>query len=171
MSKITFSFTVPHRTSTAKSKRNNANHSAKIIDGVICIDENANYSVKSLCSNGELKTYNISKSSYSCKNKEVIYRFNEGERGIMQLWRPSIHLSESVYNFKPFAPGVIVEGYLIKDSNLEDVIEIIKIHNIIDDDKNLYNKYYNTCKAVKSFYNDNWKTIHNSYEMKYGNAK
>ena len=48
MSKITFSFTVPHRTSTAKSKRNNANHSAKIIDGVICIDENANYSVKSL---------------------------------------------------------------------------------------------------------------------------
>lgn len=171
MSKITFSFTVPHKTNTVKSKRNNINNSAKLIDGVIYIDENANYYVKSLCDNRELKTYNISKSSYSCKNKEVIYRFNEEKRGIIQLLRSSIYLSECIYKFKPFAPGIIVEGYLVKNSNLEDEIEIIKTHNVLNNNEKLYIKYYDICKEIKSFYNDNWKTIHNSYEMKYGNAK
>lgn len=156
MSKLVFTFSVP---TPAKRSRNTHPEKAKLITGVITIDENANYHILSKDENGNHILYNISPKSYSCKDRDIIYKFNEHKKGIMQLFRNSCYLPKCSWQWKPFAPGVIIKGYLKKTKNFEECVEILKID---------YIESNNDADDAKKFYYANWKKIHKNYELKYG---
>jgi len=133
----------------------------KNIKGVVWIDLEANYFVRVKDIHGKSKDYPITKSSYSCKDKESVFKFNENNSKILLWFRHEFEKINLNYKWKPFAPGVIVDGYIVK-YNDKEYIEILNtdITTLTSDGS-----------EAKAFYLENHKIIKENFEIKYGNGE
>lgn len=115
---IEFNFNIkPINRKVFKSGKRYVYNKSKKIEGVIFIDENANYYVRT---NDKIK-YDIAKSSYNCKNKKVIYsKYLDKNKNRISLIRSEDYMpSRSNYTYLPFAVGCKVKCKLTFDNKAE----------------------------------------------------
>lgn len=97
-----------------KSKRKTAksNSGTEIIEsnviGCVWVDCNGSYTVKVNDTH-----YKISKDSYNCKGKQVIYRHGEGDRARFAFVRAIDNMWSSHNIWLPFTVGSIVKGNIV----------------------------------------------------------
>lgn len=161
----------------------------KKVIGIVRIDLDAHYFVRVYKNLNEFHDYEISSNSFTCKNKEVVYRFEQHSSNIIQWVRSHQPLHILDYHWKPFKPGSVVKGYV----NHLGVFEIVDTRHTEFDD--FYTKELNKSRKehsednendiitdryilydddivnARKFYKDNATKIKKSYQMRYGTTE
>lgn len=173
MSNIGFSFSLSPMSSRRLRKSKTSKPSTPLFIGVVFIDENANYFVRVNTTYKDYKDYKLNLKDLSCKNREIVWKFDNKGNGFVIWIRDLNNLCELTYHWKPFKPGTVVKGHI----NELDEFEIFKIkYDFIEEfDKENIEKTSvlsaSTIDAAKQFYKDNIKIIKENYKKLYGTAK
>lgn len=186
----TFNFKLTAVVSKRKPKNSNSVPSgSKRLMGVVRIDLDAHYFVRVYKSLNEFHDYEISSNSFTCKNKEVVYRFEEKTSKIIQWIRSYQPFHVLDYIWKPFKPGSVVRGYVnhlgvfeivdtrhigFDDFYNKELVKSQKEHSENNKDDIITDRYIlcdNDIIDAQKFYKDNAITIKKSYQMRYGTTE
>lgn len=170
---LNFKFTAVAKKRKATSGLSSPSNVQKLV-GVVRIDENAHYCVRVYKNLNEHIDYEISQKSFTCKGKEIVWKFEKGSKRIVQIIRTPNNLCELSYHYKPFKPGSIVKGYInslgsfeilkVKYANLEEYTR----DDIIEKTSMLC---YNDVIAAQKFYEEHLEEIQENYKLRYGTTE
>lgn len=137
---ITFNFKPKTKINTAKPRaKKESTIITKNVIGVIHIRVDGSYYMKY-----EELSYNLTKESFDCKNREVLYYKNILEGNRLRIIKLQKYDKTSLNAYLPFAPGVIVKGNLVKvNQDIEfDLKETINFdENFKDESKKAFIYY------------------------------
>ena len=154
---LTFSFiSSSHKERT--NKNNTAHAVVRKLNGVVFIDLSAKYTVK-VTKGTQIVEYNIASQCFTCKGKNKVWAFQKDNKKLLIWFRGEYNLHQLNYRYKPFAPGSVVHGHLVKGLNKEDLFYIDEVC----DSNNMSLSW-----EARRFYYDNWEEIHKMYEKRYG---
>lgn len=168
-----FKFTTVIKKRKTTSDSSTLSHVEKLV-GIVRIDENAHYYVRVYKNLNEHIDYEISQKSFTCKGKEVVWKFEKDNKRILQIIRTPSNLCELSYHYKPFKPGSVVKGYInslgsfeilkVKYANLEDYSK----DDIIERTSMLC---YNYILDAQKFYEEHLEEIQENYKLRYGTTE
>jgi hypothetical protein len=156
---LVFSFITSSRRGSNHKTNSKNTTPVKKLTGVVFIDKLAKYTIK-IANSTKTIEYDIAPQCFTCKGKNKVWTFQKNNKRLLVLFRSELHLHQLNYRYKPFAPGSLVIGHLIKDINKNDIFYIDEICDTND---------INLSNEARRFYYDNWEEIHNMYEKRYGN--
>ena len=170
---LSFNFSVVVKKRKTTSNVTSSSNVEKLV-GIVRIDENANYYVRVYKTLNEYTDYKISQKSFTCKGKEVVWKFEKGNKRITQIIRTPDNLCELSYHYKPFKPGSVVKGYINSLGSFE--ILKVKYAHIEDYDENDVNEetsilHYDNIIDAQKFYEEHLKEIQKNYKLKYGTTE